>query len=309
MNIAPVLLIVFNRPETTQKVFERIRAAKPAKLYIAADGARKGNSNDEINCKKVFEIVNKIDWDCEVYKNYSDVNLGCSIRPSSAISWVLEKEDRVIILEDDCYPSLSFFDYSTELLERYKNDSRIMHISGTNFIKDQNLNNDSYFFSRYQKPWGWATWKRAWDLIDLDIPSLKDFINKNYFSYLFTNRSESTYWKEVFERTIKVKTIWDYQWQYTLFFNYGLCIVPRHNLISNLGSLGTHPGPMEFFHLKIDENFKIEQHPEVCIPNFQYDQVLSYWFYSDMSLMERIKEKLCKVLKIKRNYPFLTYEA
>lgn len=300
-SIAPVLFIVFNRPDTTQKVFNRIREAKPQKLYIAADGARIGNANDEVNCKKVREIVGNIDWECEVHKDFSDINLGCCKRPSSAIDWIFEHEDRAIILEDDCYPSLSFFGYCSGLLERYSADYRIMHISGTRYIKDLQLNDDSYFFSRYQRPWGWATWRRAWQQFDIAMKDFPKYKEKKYFEYLFDDY-ESDYWKSLFDRTAASKSIWDYQWQFSIFFNNGLCIVPQKNLVSNLGdNVGTHlEGPVEYFNQEIDENFIISKHPDVIIRNIKYDHIRFHRLHGKKKLYKRIQNKVLRVLNLKK---------
>jgi hypothetical protein len=272
---------------------------KPAKFYIAADGPRAGNISDEINCKEVLDIVNNVDWDCEVYKNFSDINLGCAKRPSSAIDWVLQTEDRVIILEDDCFPSLSFFDFCNELLEKYKNNDCIMHIAGTRYVSELQLNDDSYFFSRYQRPWGWATWKRAWQLFDIHLLKLNDLKYHEYFKYIFDDY-ESNYWIEKFDRSIAVNTIWDYQWQYAIFFNQGLCIVPQKNLVSNLGNrLGTHlSGPSIYFNQPVDDSFRIRKHPEVIIRNIRYDHLLFNRFHGEDKFVGRVKHKLSKLFTL-----------
>ena len=120
-----VTLIFFNRPNTLEKVFEKVKQAKPPKLFLIQDGAREGNSEDLHRIKKCRSIVENIDWECEVYKNYSDTNLGCGVRPQSGITWVLSQVESTIILEDDCVPDMTFFPYCDEMLEKYKDDERI----------------------------------------------------------------------------------------------------------------------------------------------------------------------------------------
>lgn len=293
MNYAPVLLIVFNRPDTTAQVFEQIKKAKPQKLYIAADGPRPGNKNDEVKCKEVRDFVSNVDWDCELHTDFSEVNLGCGTRPSSAISWVLDKEDSVIILEDDCVPSVAFFNYCTVLLEKYKDTERVMQISGTRYLEDMVLNDDSYFFSRYQRPWGWATWKRAWQHFDIEMKSYTTCQKKQYFKYLFDDY-ETDYWTYIFDKTLSVTSIWDYQWQYAIFMQEGLCIVPRKNLISNLGDQeGTHPyGDKDFFCQEVDEDFSVDQHPDFIIPHMRYDAEKFRIYHGKKPLMTRVKNKI-----------------
>ena len=114
-----VTLIFFNRSDTLEKVFEKIRMARPPKLFLVQDGARENNSKDIEGIRACRKIVENIDWECEVFKNYSEVNLGCGVRPQSGITWVLSQVESTIILEDDCVPEMSFFDYCDEMLEKY----------------------------------------------------------------------------------------------------------------------------------------------------------------------------------------------
>src|SRR6478736_1770065 len=190
----PILFIVFNRPDTTRVVFEAIRKVKPKKLYIAADGIRSKVKSDEENCAKVRAIVNDVDWECDVKTLFHEENLNCGKAPSTAISWLFENEEEGIILEDDCLPSTSFFLFCEELLERYRYDSRVMHIGGNNFLNGWQKDNDySYYFSRSGHIWGWATWRRAWNKFDFDISLYSKLKDKNYFDRFFINGLERFY--------------------------------------------------------------------------------------------------------------------
>ena len=162
MKTAPVLLIIFNRPDTTARVFEAIRAARPTELYIAADAPRENRSEDKRLCEEAKKITEKIDWPCEVHRLYQEKNLGCKRGPIASITWFFENVEAGIILEDDCVPHPSFFAFCSELLEKYADDKRIMHVSGNNFQFGKMRGDASYFFSEYTLSWGWATWRRAW---------------------------------------------------------------------------------------------------------------------------------------------------
>ena len=150
METAPILFLIFNRLDTTEKVFNKIRLVKPKKLYISGDGPRANNENDIIKCEQARGIIKKIDWECDVKTRFLEENLGCGLGPSSAIDWIFEHEESAIILEDDCVPAISFFTFCTELLERYKTNPRIMSISGTQLCENRFVHEDSYFFSRYR---------------------------------------------------------------------------------------------------------------------------------------------------------------
>jgi len=234
----PILFLIFNRPETTNKVFDKIRQIKPKKLYIAADGPRKNNNIDIVNCLKVKEIIRKIDWNCEVKTLYRKKNLGCKVAVSSAINWFFENEEMGVILEDDCLPNDSFFKYCKKLLIKYQNNEKIMIISGISFISNkirQKYVDSDYFFSKYIGIWGWATWRRAWKLYDVSIstyPIKKSYVLNNNSNCLL----DKLYWGRIFNLVYKNKIdTWDYQWQYCIWLNDGLSINPRYNLVKNIG--------------------------------------------------------------------------
>ncbi|GAA4437988.1 hemolytic protein HlpA [Pontibacter saemangeumensis] len=235
----PVLLILFNRAHTTQKVFERIRQVKPQKLYVAADGPRPHVATDSERCEETRRIVEQVDWECEVKTLFHADNLGCGIGPSKAITWLFEHEETGIILEDDCVPSRSFFWYCQEVLERYRHDTRVMHVSGNNYLNGWRRDSDySYYFSDKVNAWGWATWRRAWQLFDYNIPSYPELKEKGYLSGIFLNKFEEAYRLSKLEDTfanIAKGDVWDYQWEFTVYSNSGLCVIPEVNLVRNIG--------------------------------------------------------------------------
>ncbi len=232
----PILFLIFNRPDFTEIVFKRIREVKPKYLFIAADGPRLGSEDDKIKCNQTRKIVlDLIDWDCEVKTLFRENNLGCGIAVSEAISWFFEEVEEGIILEDDCLPSIDFFTFVIYLLEYYREDESVMHISGNNFQKKGNFR-DSYYFSKYSHIWGWATWRNRWQkyiqLLDrIDVEKLKNF-----------KKEEKQFWINQFDRVYIKKTLdtWDLKWQYTLFHYQGISILPNVNLVTNIGEVGTH---------------------------------------------------------------------
>ncbi len=240
--IKPVLFIIFNRPETTQKVFDVIRLVKPSRLYIAADGYRKDVAGEEEKCIEARNIVRLIDWDCHVVKRFRNENSGCGRGVCEALNWFFEKEESGIILEDDCLPDPSFFQFCTDLLHHYRNDTRIMGIGGNNFEKPiASKARYSYHFSSIISIWGWATWRRAWMLNDFYMqhyPHIKAF---NYLKSAYNNLYEKSFYQYVFAKMYKgdertnSKNIWDFQWQFACTIHAGLLVVPDKNLIINLG--------------------------------------------------------------------------
>ena len=232
----PVAFLVFNRPDTTRRVFDAIAATRPTTLLVVADGPRADRAGEAERCRAVRAIIDRVDWPCEVLRNYSDTNLGCRNRVSSGIDWVFSQVEEAIILEDDCLPCPDFFPFCTELLDRYRTDTRVMHISGSNVQTDRQFTNDSYYFSRYPVIWGWATWRRAWRHYDVDIASWPQLRDTPLFDGLFVDPVERCYFLENYERfhSSAVDT-WDVQWTYACWCQSGLAINPEVNLISNIG--------------------------------------------------------------------------
>ena len=299
MEIAPVVLVLFNRPKETREVFKKVRQARVPKLYIIMDAPRNGNETDIKLNEEVKEIVQNVDWECQVKWNIAKENMGVGPRPYTGIDWVFQHEDRAIILEDDCVPALAFFDFASELLERYKDDHRIMHISGTRYNQEFVSNNDSYLFSRYQYNWGWATWRRAWKCYDYDLSNYNEVKRKKYFENRFSN-SEATHWQGKFDRAQEQKArMWDYQWQYAVFMNSGLCIFPKENLICNIGPFGTTAPNFNasLYYRDIDESFQIKEHPTVVCVNEAFDQ---YYFnkhiFVQLSIFQRIIRKIKRLI-------------
>ncbi len=231
----PVLLIMFNRPETTARVFQAIRQARPKQLFIAADGPRPEVSEDVNNCARAREIVKTIDWDCDVQTLFNEKNEGCRIAPGKAITWFFDHTEEGIILEDDCVPHPTFFPYCQELLHQYRNDQRIMMISGDNFQFGQNQTEYSYYFSEYPHIWGWATWRRAWRFYDVHMQLWPEIVNKQWLASMVDSQ-ELSYWRYIFEETYQGRiNTWDYQWVFSCWLQNGLTILPQLNLVSNIG--------------------------------------------------------------------------
>ncbi|MCO5236772.1 MAG: hypothetical protein M9933_10940 [Chitinophagaceae bacterium] len=231
----PILFLIFNRPDTTLEVFNQIQLMKPKFLFIAADGPRENKVGEYEACMKAREIIKRIDWDCEVMTLFRERNLGCGIAVSSAITWFLNQVEYGIILEDDCVPALSFFDYCEYLLKKYKDDKEVMHISGSNFQNKNNKGETSYYFSYYPHIWGWATWRRAWAHYDFKISDSKHLFNSVTEKKLISRRERNHLRKKLMKVESKEINTWDYQWFFSILKNNGFAITPNCNLVINIG--------------------------------------------------------------------------
>jgi hypothetical protein len=231
-----VAFLVFNRPELTERVFEVIRRMRPPKLLVVADGPRMTNPEDVERCSRVRSVFERVDWQCEVLKNFSNVNLGCGKRISSGLEWVFDSVEEAIIIEDDCLPHLTFFPYCESLLERYRANDRIGFIGGVNFSSGKGKYDHSYYFSRGHFIWGWASWRRAWKGYDFDMKTWPSLREGNWLAGLFSDKTVARYYTHNFNMTYEhfVDT-WDYQWFFHNWTNERLEIMPKVNLVTNIG--------------------------------------------------------------------------
>lgn len=230
----PILFLIFNRPDTTQAVFDQIKRLKPKYLFVAADGPRESVKGDKEKCEETKNIINTVDWDCEIRTLFRTSNLSCGPAVSSAISWFFKHVTEGIILEDDCYPDLSFFPYCRELLIKYRNVYRIKLIGGNNFQNGITRGNGSYYFSHYPEIWGWASWRRTWLDYDFKMSGLEETFEK--FLDVFKSDTERKFWYGKFLQTRNGKNnTWDYQLMFSILKNKGIAISPQVNLVKNIG--------------------------------------------------------------------------
>jgi hypothetical protein len=272
----PILIVVFNRPEVTRRLLTVINSLSPAKLFIAADGPRLGNENDIILCEKTRETVKEFTRDLHIKKLFRDKNAGCGPSVSSAISWFFKNVEAGIILEDDCIPEKSFFYFCRELLEKYKNDERIMAINGMNINGTWHPEQSDYFFSYFGYEWGWATWRRAWQHFDYEMRLFNDIKKMKALQNIFTIKKEYRRKIKNYQVAIEGEKVssWDYQWDFAVMINSGLTIIPSKNLIQNIGSgkYATHT-KMPFEKLKTYKMTFPLRHPLFLIDNKGYASI------------------------------------
>ena len=275
----PILFLVFNRPDTTQRVFDAIKQVKPGRLFVAADGPRINHTEEAERCEAVRSIIKQVDWDCELKTLFRSENLGCGKAVSSAITWFFEHVEEGIILEDDCLPHPSFFTYCQELLEYYRHNDKVMFIGGSQFLDACALAEESYYFSAMNHVWGWATWKTTWMKYKFNT---KEITRKNFkknIKYYFPNPSIRRSWLWLFYlmRYRPIDT-WDYQLVFSIWKNEGLAIVPTKNLVSNIGfrndATHTHSDSTGVANLPTFDIGTLK-HPSVVIQNQQIDEAYS----------------------------------
>ena len=272
----PVLLIAWRRPHTLQQVINAIRPVAPSRVFVACDGP---NPNRPEEADKVAAtravIETEIDWPCQIDRLYSDANQGCRLGVSRAITWFFEQVEEGIILEDDCVPHPNFFPYCTTLLERYRHDTRVWCISGSNFQDGQWRGDGSYYFSRYNHCWGWASWKRCWEHYDAELIQWPVLRASGLLSAIFEDPLERYYWSRIWQRLLAngEPDTWDYQWTFTCLANSGLTALPNRNLVSNVGfgvdATHTTGGTSK---TAISEGINSNQHPSFLLRDSAADR-------------------------------------
>ena len=303
----PVVLICFNRPILTKKVFKQIKKKiikkkkkkKPSKLFIIMDGPRHKYSEDLKNIKKVKKIFREINWKCKVYKDYAKENLGLKRRVVTGLNWVFKKVDKAIILEDDCYPTDNFFTFCESMLNFYKDNKKVLAITGNNF-QTAPIDNKSYYFSKYSHIWGWATWRSTWDLFNDEEKYIRKFLNSKKFKRINKIVDEQNYWKSMYYQ-IKRGSLksWAFYFLINIWKKDGLTVTPNKNLIINLGINNISSSNKNDPNLKInlsktDIKFPLT-HPKIIKVNETADNKVFYSIYKK-NIQTRMKNKIKKMI-------------
>lgn len=296
----PILFLIFNRPDTTAKVFERIREIKPEKLFVSADGPRANKPGEAERCEQTRKIIEGVDWECEVHRNFSNENLGCKKGVVKGINWFFENVEEGIIIEDDCILEDSFFTFTEEMLSRYRNDERIMHIGAANFQDGKKRGDASYYFSKFCHVWGWATWRRAWKYYDVQIKSFGKFREDNKIAKILSDEKMQAHWMKLFQTVYdNALDTWDFQWVYTVWEQGAMSIIPNVNFVSNIGFGEEATHTVDSSHA-LAEN-KTEKLTEIIHPQKfeQNSEADTYTFYHKIyqSKLNKIITKLKSLLK------------
>lgn len=309
-NSIPVLILAFNRSEKIQALLHALRSIQPKKIYISLDGPRAGNAQDELEQQKIIEQVQAIDWQCTLKIHKNNTNLGCKKAVASGITWFFSKEEKGIILEDDCIPSQDFFQFCAELLAKYATNPKVMSIAGSCLIKGLQQK-ESYFFSSTPLCWGWATWRRAWNLYDVEMKDWPEYHSLSLLDKKFSDQKVVQYWTNIFDKTFQGKIdTWDYQWVFTLLKHQGVSINPSVNLITNTGfdNSATHTkfAPLgQAFASRKKLNFPLI-HPKEISVNTSLDKSIQDQIYLTSKfrylwslLLGTLKHRVLRDLKLK----------
>lgn len=295
--IPAVLILIFNRPDKVRSLIDALSLARPPRLYIAADGPRTARPSDAGQCAEARRIAQEVSWPCQIHTHFSETNLGVDPAVEAGINWFFEHETEGIILEDDCIPSIDFFRFAGAMLEQYREDDRVMMVSGNNFQDGIQRGTGSYYVSRYANTWGWATWQRAWRLYDPSLSSLPAFVESNAVRLIRASFDEQRHWLRYFRKLrAGMYSAWDAKWMFAIWNADGLCITPNVNLVRNIGF-----GPDATHTTQSGENGtedlgrmdEVIRHPSTMEPDADADRKLYMRNYR-VTLIELLRHHLSK---------------
>jgi hypothetical protein len=306
MTCPSIILLVFNRPEQTARLFAAIRAARPPELLVIADGPRPDRPGEQELCAQTRAIIDGVDWPCNVLRNFAETNMGCGKRVSRGLDWAFGLVEQAVILEDDCLPDPTFFRYCGELLERYRTNERVMMISGNNFQNGASRTSDSYYFSQLPHCWGWATWRRAWRHYDFAMRNWAQRRDSSWIKAIAEDPRLERHWRQCFDDVMNGKIdTWDYQWMYCMLARNGLSIAPDVNLVTNIGfgAAATHT-------LNADERYIVPgraiefplRHPAAVEPCEEADEFEKLYLHRKFrfTLLDRIYPRLSPIFGLVR---------
>lgn len=303
----PILLIIFKRYDSLVAQIDILRAIRPANLYVFADGPR--TDEEAADCIRARSALKGIDWHCEIRTKFMDTNLGCGKGPATAINWFFENEPEGIILEDDLLPHTDFFRFCSELLERFRDDIRIMEISGSNRLGQWGDGTQSYCYSQWGSECGWATWRRAWRHFDYTVRAWADPRTRGVIRDIYRSPLRIAFFSRILEQTYRhhdLVTWWDYQWGLAKNLNQGLSVVPTVNLVRNVGCDQHSNHDRDASHRFVVHNdlkgmdFPL-RHPSSVNPDHAFDDALlrkamSLRHYFSSMIPDRIKRLLKRLI-------------
>ncbi|NMC98472.1 MAG: hypothetical protein GYA62_01935 [Bacteroidales bacterium] len=301
-----VLFFPFSRPLYARQTFDAIKKVKPKKFYFYCDKAREGKDEEIKNNNIIRNYIKEIDWECDLKTWFRDENIGVYQSILDAIDWFFEYEEMGIILEEDCLPSIAFFDFCRQLLPKYKDDKRVWFISGNNMIEKYYNSKYDYIFCNTSYQWGWATWRDRWQSVNRNMFNVNEIIDYKLHRQLLADKKISNFevknlqkWKD--KNGFWNPKSWDYKFQLSMTCNGGLAIIPKYNLVSNIGTMGFNSSRENktIHNIKVleVENYPIKIHPPFIVSDFNFTQMFyKRLVFRNRNLFQVVIQLLKKIL-------------
>ena len=299
----PVLVLGFNRPERLRELLLSLPLNRISQVFVSLDGPRGNRSSDVTSCAMSLQVAQEFQRSHPITIRQAKENQGTAIAVPAGINWFFEHVEYGIILEDDCKPSQSFFDFTAELLPLYEHDQRVLMVSGNNYYYDRLLDPNAYVFSRHGHIWGWATWRRAWKFYDHSMEGWPELRRSSWLDKVCSgNERAAQYWRWVFDQTVRDRVeAWDYRWTFAMWKVGGLSIVPPRNLVENTGfdesSTNTTECP-DWYHRIPRGSIQL---PLLHPTKVEADEIMDQWtdiniFETDLRGLRRVKQSMVRTL-------------
>ncbi|MBF0300836.1 MAG: glycosyltransferase family 2 protein [Oligoflexia bacterium] len=294
-NFSPIALFVYNRPYHTKKTIEALQKnllANVSDLFIFSDSYK-----NETEIKNVSDVRNYLKLVTE-FKNVTIIerqkNLGLANSIISGVTEIANKYGKVIVLEDDLVTSKYFLTYMNEALDLYKDVDKVASIHGYTYPVKYPL--PETFFLRGADCWGWATWKRSWDLFESDGKKLLKLLEKKHLIKEFNLDDSYNYSKMLERQILGLNDSWAVRWHASCFLSNKLTLYPGYSLVNNIGhdSSGTHSRKSDSFETTLYENqIKLQKIPieENIIAK---KAIIKYFNSKKAGIISRVIQKLIR---------------
>lgn len=301
----PVVLLIFNRPEKTLRCLEHLRQARPPELFVVADGPRSGHPSDAERCTATRACLDRVDWPCRVHRLFRNENLGCRQSVSSGLNWAFEAVSQAVIIEDDCLVDPSFFPFARTVLERFGTQARLGSICAMNVLGPKAPQEVSYFFSRFNLCWGWATTRKAWNHYDASMSAWPELRGSSWLKELGLTPVEQHYWRTLFDDAHDSRPgsldSWAVIWMYSCWRQRLCHAIPHTNLVCNVGfdAESTHTGGLG--HTEQPPMLPMEEpitHPDRMVWNDRADTRMAPRLYHARNWWERVYWSLRLPLRV-----------
>lgn len=308
MNLAPIILFVYNRPEHTLQTLEalsRNELADKSVLYIYSDGPKEEANDDQTKrIQQVKDIIRQKQWCKEVHIIEQKKNKGLADSIIDGVTEIINQYGKVIVLEDDLETGKGFLRFMNDGLEKYEREESVFQIAGFLFPIRKIRKRNSAYFLPLTTTWGWATWKRAWDQINFHPADWKTLMKDKQLSYHFNLDGVYDYTNMLMRQmNDHGYGSWGILFWWSVFKHNGLVLYPDHTLVQHRDTerTGTHKG--NYNHLnnpKFDQDYSVKLFPNEIMPDTAIFNAIRYYLKSDNSrtLLQSLVSKLNNYRKL-----------
>jgi len=297
VDLAPIVLFVYNRPWHTKKTVEALQKnslASDSELFIYSDGAKDEAVKPAVD--EVREYINSINGFKTITVIERDKNWGLANSIIDGVTTIVNQYGKVIVLEDDLVTSQYFLKFMNDALDFYQYEKKVWHISGWNYP----INTDDFddvFLWRLMNCWGWATWADKWQHYEKDIDKTIAEFSQSDIKRFNLDGAEDFFSQVIANKNKKIKT-WAIFWYVTIFKETGLCLGPSQSFVENIGhdGSGEHCGKSESYSVNLCFKKDSEFTRKLVEKNSTLTKIQQFYQSQKRSLLVRVISKLSRIL-------------